>query len=177
MDRVGVDGTVTPVAQLGSQSSPIGIVQGGDGNLWVAEAGAIARVTPQGAVTTYRLAVPAAGTLRIVNGTGSDLWFVEQTAGAVGKISLKGTISMLPALVNEPTGIVAGADGHMWVAEEGAGRIDRIDGNTLTPFAVSTQSSAPEDIVAGPQRTLWFTDFHTGQVASFSVDRPATGPS
>lgn len=173
LDRIALNGVVTPVAQLGATASPVGIVQGHDGNLWVSEAGAIARVTPQGSITAYRLAVPEAGTLRIVNGSGGDLWFTEQTAGAVGHISLKGRITMLPALLNQPTGIVEGPDGHMWVAEEGAGRIDRVDGNSLTAFTVPQSGSEPEDIVAGPGRTLWFTDFHTGLVATFSADAPA----
>ncbi len=63
---------------------------------------------------------------------------------------MKGAITMLPAILDQPTGIVEGPDGHMWVAEEGAGRIDRIDGTTPTPFAVAPAGSAPEDIVAGP---------------------------
>jgi streptogramin lyase len=58
------------------------------------------------------------------------------------------------------------------MAVSAAGRIDRIDGNTQTAFTVPQAGSAPEDIVAGLGRALWFTDFHTGQVATFLSRRP-----
>lgn len=177
VDRVSVAGTITPVANLGADSGPVGIVQGADGNLWIAEDSAIARVTPQGVVTTFPLPDSHVGTLRIVNGVNGDLWFVEERGQRAGYITPAGKISLLPQILDQPTGIVEASDGHMWVTEQGDGRIDRIDGSHITPFALDTFSAGPEDLVVGPNHTLWFTEFNASGVGWFSVDAADRGPS
>jgi virginiamycin B lyase len=177
VDRMSADGTITPVANLGPDSSPIGIVAGVDGNLWIAEGSAIARLTPQGVVTTFPLPDENVASLRIVNGVHGDLWFVEEQGERVGYITPAGKVSLLPQILDAPPGIVEASDGHMWVTEQGDGRIDRIDGSHVTPFSVGTFSAGPEDLVAGPGHTLWFTEFNAGSVGWFSVDAADRRPS
>jgi virginiamycin B lyase len=172
VDRVGFDGAVTVVAHLPADSAPFGIAAGANGDLWVTEDTSIARVTASGVVSQFPLHEFGAGTLRIVAGTGNAMWFVEQKTGRVGYVTADGTVKHLPQILDQPTGIARGADGHMWVAEEGAGTIDRVDGEQLTRFVVTTPSSGPEDLAPGPGRTMWFTEFNTGEVGSFSVDHP-----
>lgn len=179
VDRMSVAGTITRVANLGADSSPIGIVAGGDGNLWIAEDSAIARLTPQGVVTTFPLPDENVATLRIVNGVQGNLWFVEEQGERVGYITPAGKVTLLVTILDAPTGIVEASDGHMWVTEQGDGRIDRIDGSHITPFSVGTFSAGPEDLVVGPGHTLWFTEFNAGSVGWFSVDaadRRSSGP-
>jgi virginiamycin B lyase len=172
VDRISTSGTATAVAHLGPDSAPAGITTGADGNLWIAAKSAIVRMSPQGAVTSFPLPDQVGGALRIVRGIGGDLWFVEEQGGHVGRITTAGAIRLLPQILDAPTGIVEGPDGHMWVAEQGDGRIDRLDGNRFTSFTVGSYSDGPEDIVVGPGRTLWFTEFVAGNVGWFSVPSP-----
>jgi virginiamycin B lyase len=47
----------------------------------------------------------------------------------------------------------------LWVTEAGTGRIGRLTvGGQLTEFALPSDKSAPNEIVAGPDGALWFTE-------------------
>ncbi len=102
---------------------------------------------------------------------------MEEQGERVGYITPAGKVSLLPQILDAPTGIVEASDGHMWVTEQGDGRIDRIDGSHITTFSVGTFGAGPEDLVVGPDHTLWFTEFNAGSVGWFSVDAADRPPS
>ena len=125
IDRITTRGAVAKAADLGVGAAPAGIVNGPDGNLWVAEANGIARVTPAGVVAQFVLAA-GVGALRIVDGSGNDLWFVEEQGGRVGRIDTGGHITLLSQTFDQPTGIALDSGGTVWIAEQGAGTVDRV---------------------------------------------------
>jgi virginiamycin B lyase len=173
VDSISASGTVTTAAKLGGGAAPVGIVEGQDGNLWVAESDGIARVTPSGVVAQYALSA-GVGVLRIVNGTGNDLWFVEEQGGRVGRIDTTGHITLLSATFNQPTGIALDSSGAVWIAEQGAGTIDRVTSQGVVRYKVDTPLAQPEDLVAAPDGTMWFSEFGSGEVGRFATAHPTT---
>jgi virginiamycin B lyase len=172
VDRITDAGTVTKAADLGGGTAPVGIVEGPDGNLWVAESNGIARVTPSGVVTQYPL-LAGVGGLRMVDGTGDDMWFVEEQGGRVGRIDTSGHITLLATTFNQPTGVALDANGTVWIAEQGAGTIDRVTARGgVVRYAVDSPTAQPEDLVAAPGGTMWFSEFGSGEVGRFTTGNP-----
>jgi virginiamycin B lyase len=173
VDRITASGAVTKAADLGGGTEPVGIVEGPDGNLWVAESNGIARVTPSGTVTQYALS-PGVGVLRIVDGTGNDLWFVAEQGGRVGRIDTSGHITLLSATFNQPTGVALDDGGTVWIAEQGAGTIDRVTSQGgVVRYTVDAVGAEPEDLIAAPGGTMWFSEFGSGEVGRFTTADPA----
>jgi len=172
VDRITASGTVTKAADLGGGTEPVGIVEGPDGNLWVAESNGIARVTPSGTVTQYALS-PGIGVLRIVDGTGTDMWFVAEQGGRAGRSDTSGHITLLAATFNQPTGVALDNSGTVWIAEQGAGTIDRVTAaGGLVRYTVDSPSAQPEDLIAAPDGTMWFSEFGSGEVGRFTTADP-----
>src|SRR5207248_6579134 len=64
----------------------------------------------------------------IVSGSDGNLWFTEEMAGQIGRVSKTGVFKefALPAATSEPQGIASGPDKNLWFTEYGAGKIGRI---------------------------------------------------
>ena len=109
------------------------------------------------------------------------LWFTEQDAGKVGRITTAGAVTeyALPTPGALPRGIAVGPDGALWVAEYGADQIARValDGK-VTEFPLP-DGSTPSDVASGPDRGIWFTETGTDKIGRLDPsDAPATrGPS
>jgi streptogramin lyase len=151
---------------LGAAGNPKGITKGPDGNLWIAESGnngAIARVTPGGAVTEFTTGLTPSDPWDITAGPDGNLWFVSRAPAFVGRITTDGTITEFSAGLtpnSQPSAITAGPDGNLWFTESAApGRIGRIttDGVITENGIGLTPNMAPTDIAAGPDGNLWFT--------------------
>src|SRR5437588_1161307 len=62
--------SVTAFAMPSAHAEPQGIVAGPDGNLWVTEAGRVARVTPSGVITEFD--PPSSGSVYITAGPDAN---------------------------------------------------------------------------------------------------------
>ena len=87
-------GTVTLFSAGITHGEPERITAGADGNLWFTEdgeqGGAIARITPAGAVTEF----PTGGGLwGIAAGPDGNLWFTRLDTGQIGRITPAGTVT------------------------------------------------------------------------------------
>jgi streptogramin lyase len=161
------DGVITEYTGLfGLTGNPKGITKGPDGNLWIAESGmngAIARVTPAGAVTEFTTGLTPSDPWDITAGPDGNLWFVSRSPAFVGRITPDGTITEFSTGLtpnSEPSAITAGPDGNLWFTESASpGRIGRIttDGVITENGIGLTPNMAPTDIAAGPDGNLWFT--------------------
>jgi virginiamycin B lyase len=123
----------------------------------------------------------------IAAGSDGALWFTENAANRIGRITTAGAITELPVptAAAAPTSIAAGPDGNLWITESGASRIAR-----LTPAGVFTEFLLPATtrsfgIAAGPDGALWFTEFDTsrigrittsGGLSEFLIPTAETGP-
>jgi CSLREA domain-containing protein len=154
--------------------SPQDIVAGPDGALWFTEStgNQIGRFVflppspfpdpfPPSPFTFFDVPTPGSSLSGITRGTDGALWFTEQSADRIGRITTAGVITeyALPSPGSSPTGITAGPDGALWFTEQYGNRIGRITTTgTISEFAVPTAFSSPHGITAGPDGALWFTE-------------------
>jgi virginiamycin B lyase len=79
-----------------------------------------ATADPVGQVTEFP--IPTSGSERngIAAGPDGDLWFTENLAGKIGRITPGGVVSefSIPTPGTRPTDIAAGPDGNLWFTEE-----------------------------------------------------------
>src|SRR5207249_1633880 len=90
----------------------------------------------------------------IAAGPDGNLWFTEELANQIGRITPTGGIAefSLPSDANVGN-IAAGADGNLWFTEFNTNRIGRISlSGAVTEFAVP--SGGPDIIAAGPDGNL-----------------------
>jgi sugar lactone lactonase YvrE len=116
-----------------------GIANGGDNNLWIAEAGTneIARMTTNGVVTQFHIPTPNSRPQEIVLGNDGNLWFTEFYGNKIGRITPAGVITEYPVPTPNAglTGIAncrvfgcpLGPHGHIWFVESAANKVGRLD--------------------------------------------------
>ncbi len=130
------------------------------------------------------VSVSTAGCPRfITTGPGGTLWFTDlgpqatdgQIANGqlprerIGRFTLSGQITEfpLPDSSTEVTGLTAGPDGNLWFTDDMNDRIGRLTPHgQLTEFSMPSTSSSsddyPNDIIAGPEMSLWFLLLNEG---------------
>jgi streptogramin lyase len=189
-DRIGritPSGQVTEFPVPTPQSQPKSIAVGSDGNLWFTEQAAdrIGRITTSGEITEFPLptssvefspSVPDSfsGPTSIAAGPDGNLWFTEQAADRIGRITTSGEITEF-ALSASPQTIAKGPDGRLWFTESvglaGEVRIGRIasDGR-ITEFRPG--GVRPGDITAGPDGNLWFSERSDAGIAQIGRITP-----
>jgi streptogramin lyase len=112
-----------------------------------------------GTVTEFN--VPG-GVFGITAGPDGNLWFTG--AGAIGRITPSGAITLFPVPGSAPGAITAGPDGNLWFLDNGTGKIGRITpAGSITEFPLpttcgSSNGCGPYAIAAGPDGALWFTE-------------------
>jgi virginiamycin B lyase len=97
---------------------PYSIVEGPDGNMWVADLGtaAIGRFsTGNSSFVEYPTPTVGASAYFITAGTDGALWFSESFNGQIGRITTSGTITEYP-ICSGPQGIAVRSNGVVWVA-------------------------------------------------------------
>jgi virginiamycin B lyase len=64
-------------------------------------------------------------------------------------------------------GIAAGADNAMWFVDNVANTVNEISltSHAITSFPLPTSGAAPQEIVRGPDGSLWLSEFGANQVA------------
>jgi streptogramin lyase len=133
------------------------------------------------------IAIPSANAGADFMTTGSDgqLWFTEQTAGKIGRVSGIGTAPVvsefpLPNPSSSPGQIASGPDAALWFVEPTTNMIGRITtGGTVTEFPIPSPASMPAGIAPAPimflpsgavVRSLWFTEAAANKVANITTD-------
>lgn len=78
-----------------SNSQPIGITSGTDGNIWFTENGGnkVGKITTSGVITEYDIPTSGTGTWGITAGPDGNMWFTEGNAHKIGKITTGGAIT------------------------------------------------------------------------------------
>ncbi|MGH2551901.1 MAG: virginiamycin B lyase family protein, partial [Thermomicrobiales bacterium] len=118
---------------------------GSDGNLWlgitpIMGSPKIYRVSLSGQITGFTLPNPADGVIDIVSGPDGAIWFTQESANQIGRITTSGNITEYDLQPNSgPVGITVGRDGAIWFTEL-AGRIGRLSGGPLAATAIPTLS-------------------------------------
>ena len=140
------------------------------------------------AIKEYPTVTPAAGPFAIALGSDGNLWFTEEAADAIGRITPSGTVTEfpIPTAGSGPRGIAPGSDGNLWFTEFNANKIGRITtSGTITEFTIPTANSAPWGIAPGPDTRLWFAESGadkigrittSGTFSKFALPTPDAGP-
>ena len=97
------------------------------------------------AITFTEFSIPTANStpFGITAGPDGNLWFAEQSAARIGRITTAGIFDEYgtPTAYSEPIGIVAGSDGALWFTEFNVGKIGRITTNgAVTEFPAGLTS-------------------------------------
>jgi len=83
-----------------------------------------------GTITEFSAGItPGAFPVSIAAGPDGNLWFTENLAGKLGKITPAGAVTELaciPTANSGPTNITVGPDGRLWLTETGANKIARV---------------------------------------------------
>ncbi len=163
--RITTSGTVTHVTVAAANAGLFGIVTGSDGNLWVTQnitggshfANKLFRLTPKGKIKTFTV---GSGPAWICVGPDKALWFTEEDANAIGRLTTAGKYTEFPTTMKygEPSGIAKGPDGALWFTDfTGDFGIGRITTAGRLHFYRVPSGAAGLQIASGPRRAMWFT--------------------
>jgi hypothetical protein len=182
--RVASDGTLTPypVPQLNPLTfDPRAIATGADGNVYMQDAGDIAKITPSGDVTAYSLEDNCynpylAGLHNIRLGPDGNIWFIFQCQNntpnnSIGYITPSGTFQLFPLTDTIASEIASGSDGAVWFIATypgtqnpnqlgritTSGTITYTDVNTALPdytYCTVEPSPALSGLIPGPKGDL-----------------------
>ena len=119
------------------------------------------RCVPVASITEYIVPTAGSNPQQITSGPDGNLWFTEQAANKIARITTNGAITefIVPTPGSEPFAITSGPDGNLWFTEASGNKIGRITTNgAITEFPLPTAGSQPFDITSGPDGNLWFTE-------------------
>lgn len=187
---------------------PFHIIQSNlDGNLWFTEmfTDGIGRLDPAtGVITEFLLPgrrlesghLPIENhraPLDIIDGPDGALWFSENFADKIGRITTSGVITeyTIPTAGAGPAGMTVGPDGAIWFSETNTDKIGRITtAGVIDEFTLPPDPDGfhrPEGIVTGPDGNLWFTEHDLSRIGRMTpagvylggipTPTPAAGPT
>ena len=121
-------------------------------------------------LTEYALRTPDSSPFAIAVGPDGNLWFVEATGNAVGRVTPGGQVTEYPLASHSATNaalfdIVAGGDGNLWFFEALGNQLGRITpSGSITLFTIPTPAPDAEQGVLGPDGNVWFVERDAGKV-------------
>jgi virginiamycin B lyase len=156
-----------------------GLVAGPDGKVYALSYGdELLQIDPTtGAMAEFPATNPSGTYGSLAVGPDGNLWYAEHNSQAggfnIGEFNLTThQTTEYPISTAAASGgamaITVGPDGALWFTVSGAGgsQIGRLDPTTgkSTEYPVPTPNSGLYEIVTGPDRNLWFTDYDAGQI-------------
>jgi streptogramin lyase len=132
------------------------------------------------AAQTTQFTIPSAGSVPtgIVAGPDGALWFTEQSANKIGRVTTSGSFTefTVPTAIALPLSIIVGPDGALWFTELGGvskiGRITTTGG--ITEFPLPAANAHPEEIVLGPDNAFWFGESNTSKIGRITLTGSVT---
>ena len=139
-------------------------------------------VTPN---VSFEYSVPTANANPLAIAAGADgfLYFTENAASKIGRLSTGGSFTELATKTAAalPTGITLGPNGSMWWAQPGAHSIATVTSGfaaaDITEYAIPWANSAPQNLARGVvQNSLYFTDPGANAIGRVLTDGTFAGP-
>jgi virginiamycin B lyase len=177
---------VFPLPAAAGCGPPRRITAGPDGNLWFTamctdlmnfmEADRVGRIATAGApIDLFAVPTMDASPNVIAPGPDGNLWFTEDNASQVGRVTAAGSVTEF-AIPTNAAGITGGPDGNVWFTESATNMIGRItpDGSSVTEFPIPPPAgggtSGLSSITTGPDGNLWFTEGFGNKIGRITPD-------
>ncbi len=123
--------------------------------------------------------VPSAfgGALGITAGFDGNVWFTEQSANKIGRITTAGVITEFPLPVagTKPARIITGPDGGLWFTETGRSFIGHINtAGSFMEIPLSRSGDASRGITVGSDGAVWFAQNPGNRIGRIGFEGVAT---
>ena len=130
-------------------------------------------------ITEYPLPQPGSRPVGITLGPDGNIWFTEQGANQIGRLTPAGVLTEFPVPTagSGPSFITAGPDGNLWFTEHSVSgnKIGRITpAGVITEFPLPTPDSRPDGITVGSDGALWFTELNGARVGRITTSGQIT---
>ena len=152
--------TPTVVHEYALGFSPLGLANGPDGNIWIAERSndAIGSITTGDVVAGPWTTTVGGGPVYIAQGADGNMWFTENGLAKIGKVTPSGALTEF-STTGLARSIVAGPDGNMWFTENNANKVGRVTpAGIVKEFTPPSAASLPYGIARGSDGNLWFAE-------------------
>jgi virginiamycin B lyase len=79
-------------------------------------------------IVEFTILTSGSGSLDITTGADGNIWFTEQVANKIGRVTPSGAMVefAIPTLNSNAFGIANGSDGNLWFTEPSVGKIGRL---------------------------------------------------
>jgi virginiamycin B lyase len=145
--RITPSGAITEFPLFtGLMLTPLGIIQGPDGNLWVTTTGTLWKFTAPGSAVPYYIPTPPSV---ITTGPDGNIWF-PKLFNKIVKLTTNGAFTEYAA--PNADGIVAGPDGNMWFTDPQGDKVGKLILSTVPP----------DNLLNLSQTSLTFSGPHNG---------------
>ena len=130
----------------------------------------------QARVQAFPIPTPDSQPISIILGPDGNLWFTEQNASNVARVTLDGVITEFRTpTFSFPLDITAGPDGNVWFSEGAVGQIAFITPNGRIKEILFSSSGSAGGIVTGADRNIWFTDSIGNSIWRLELPREPDG--
>jgi virginiamycin B lyase len=134
-------------------------------------------LSPETMKLTGSYFIPSMGALDVsgmTNGPGRSIWFTEFEGDAIGKVTTAGVITTYATAANaQPYGIaVTRSRKRTWAGGYGGTMIATTSAGVQTAYPIA--GSHIGDVLLGPDKNIWFTDYGNNKIGRISASGVAT---
>jgi streptogramin lyase len=130
-----------------------------------------------GVITEFTSPTASSQPAGMTAGPDGNMWFTENTAGKVARITLTGTITEfpIPEASAQPAAIVTGPDGNLWFTEPRNSIVGKVTTSGIfSQYPTPTLNATPFFIAVGPDGNLWSTETNASNVAKITTSGTMT---
>src|SRR3989441_3849488 len=188
-DAIGIfrNGRIERLPKGQQNVEPIGLAVDARGFAWYTDGPgrAISRISPAGAITSFKLRTPIAKLARLAIAPDGAVWFADGSTFSITRLE-RGVFTRheLSSLRAGPFGVAVDRQGTVWATLQSVNKLARLSAaGVLAELDVPTRASGPGDIAVDASGAVWFLEFRAnkigryadGRFSEFTVPTPGAG--